>query len=211
MDSLDPLSTADPTAPHTSSISSNRFLLKQSEVQPITGNILRLIHSDPLPSDFSGVWLAETGPDYSVSQEQLTALVHLQGVKLVWKLGKARVMEDSEGMVMMRLVAGSEGTGKEIGELQGVKIYSEVETEPSAEEPDVNALLQAMTGVFPYSQRVLAYYLYTQFNVFPSISPDPPSTPPADFIESISQLNLIKYRTGVPKSEVPSVDPSPLS
>lgn len=199
MDPLDPLSTSDPAAPHTSSISSNRFLLKKAEDRPILGNILKVIRADELGTEFQGVWVATAVPEGEVEGEK-TALVHIQGVKLVWKGGKAALAEAAQGRALVRLVAG-EAKGREIGELQGVKVYAEVETEATEEKADVDALLRAMSGVFPYNERILAYYLYTHFKQFPTlVAANSDADLPSDLVEAISHLNLGKFRTGVPLS-----------
>lgn len=200
MDPLDPLSTSDPTAPHTSSISSNRFLLKKAEDKPIVGNIVKVITADDLEADFPGVWEATAIPESAVEGKR-TALVHMRGLKLVWKSGKAALAAEAEGMVMVRLVAG-EAKGTEVGELKGVKIWAELETEAGEEKADVDLLLQALCAVFPYDERILAFYLYTHFKLFPTLSSSRSEvTHPSDLVESISQLNLAKFRTGVPFHE----------
>ena len=206
MDPLDPLSTSDPCAPHTSSISSNRFLLKKAEDKPILGNILKVIRAEELETEFQGVWVATAMPEGEVEGRK-TALVHMKGVKLMWKGGKAGLMEAAEGRVMVRLVGG-EARGREIGELQGRKVYAELETEAGEEKADVDLLLRAMKGVFPYDERMLAYYLYTHFKEFPTLTTaNSEVAPPSDLAESISQLNLGKFRTGVPHSEAPLPPP----
>ena len=206
MDPLDPLNTTDPTAPHTSSISSNRFLLKKAEDKPILGNVLKVITADELGTELEGVWLVTAMPE-SVVEEKRTALVHMRGLKLIWKSGKAAFAAEAEGMVIVRLVAG-EAKGSEVGEFQGVKIWAELETAAGEEKAEVDLMLQAMKAVFPYDERILAYYLYTHFKQFPTISVSQAEmTSPSDLIEGISLLHLDKFRTGVPPSQIPVPTP----
>ncbi|CAG9311282.1 unnamed protein product [Blepharisma stoltei] len=175
VDSLDPLNTSDPVAPHSTTLSSFNYLMKEQTLSFTKGEVLKCLNQIPDLEEDKAWWvgLGRNLLPQNYAPFVPTVMVHINGYKLAFKQdGEVKVaglIEDETKVVLARLFAVDkliveQQKGTKIGELQGIGIYALILD--TNENLDLSEEYQALVASFPYPQALLAYYWYIETGVY---------------------------------------------
>lgn len=166
MDSIDPLNTIEPQAPHSSTFSSNQYLTKPSSTELKPGTLSLVIEDSDLTE---GAWWAAVGIDVASENFDMESLGeakgHLNGFRLNLseEFPRAYLTEDPKNNVFVKLYGVHEEEalkrGVKIGEHKAKPIYG-VLKEPSECTASTSDLYDALCRVFKYDPSIINFYIY---------------------------------------------------
>ena len=171
MDSLDPLNTVDSIAPHTTSFSSNIYLLKHEEKTFTKGQILCL--SSDLPATPEEILYFTVNSEISVINFQhpytATALGRLYGYQISCIDGTISLIEAENQVALGRIYVVSkdlELVAKKIGSHQESEVFAEVKEGGTRSPGDCGEELWIIMQENFGESSELAYYWYLFTGVF---------------------------------------------
>jgi hypothetical protein len=177
MDVLDPLGTMDAVAPHSTSFSSNIYLLKKEVHNFAKGQLICLSQSLDI-SDSSKLFFSVSQalkPENSLFPYLSTCLCRLYGYAITNVDGKTCVYEKEESVAFGRvyvLEKSVEIPGTKVSEFNGAEVFAEVAAQGSQEEePGVYELLKESFG----DTLEIAYYWYLNTGKFYGNMEDQPA------------------------------------
>lgn len=193
MDSLDPLNTVDSIAPHTTSFSSNIYLLKHDEKTYTKGQLVKV--SEEIPANPEEVLYFTVNSEISIKEfpqnYSFTALGRLCGYKIACVNGKIALVEGENQVALGRIYSISKElliNAQKISTFNDFEVFAVVKEggTRSAGEP-IGEMWKIMQENFEDTLE-LAYYWFIStgdFNRTAELSP-----PSIEAQEIIGNLNL---------------------
>ena len=169
MDVLDPLGTVDAVAPHTTSFSSNIYLLKKQTKSLVKGQLLSL-KAELSPGDEDKLWFVvgkEIDPKNATFEYKDSTLGRIYGFSLTFIDGKATLLEDENEVTFGRVYIINENSildGEKVSDWNGFEVWTKFVKEAGSKEEE-EGLWNIVEDQFGKS-RELAYYWYLRTGKF---------------------------------------------
>ena len=198
MDVIDPLNTIDSIAPHSTSFSSNIYLLKHEEKSFKKGDLLS-ITPEILPTESEILYFTvgfDINPENFVYPFKSSSLCRLYGYKIT-SLNNKIVLTESESSVALGRVylleKTTETTGSKIGTYKDSEIWGNVHPEGIKSEGEGN-LWEIMKENFGNTIE-LAYYWFLETGVFyGQVELTSASEEEVKILENLDILSLVREK-----------------
>lgn len=169
MDVLDPLGTFNAVAPHSTSFSSNIYLLKREAKTLTKGQLLNISEElNPLPEEKVYFTIGkQIDKDNFAYQYRQTALCRIFGFGITCYEGKISLCDRENSVAFGRAYVvdkSLELEGVKIGEYQNIEVWGNVQTIGIRSEGEAG-IWEIMKKEFGESSE-LAYYWYLETGVF---------------------------------------------
>jgi hypothetical protein len=195
MDVLDPLGTVDAIAPHTTSFSSNIYLLKKESKSFTRGQLIKM-EKELSPQDDEKLWFG-VGKEIDTENAKFSfsdsCLARIYGFSLSFFNGQAGLVEDETEVALGRVFVVNENfeCGEKVGEFNGFEVWTRFGKDTGCKEEE-EGLWMIMQEQFGKSNELAFYWFLRTGKFYGEAEYTPAGQEEIDALESLDIPSLLK-------------------